>query len=274
MLFSQPAEVDLLIGSQVFFKLLCIGQICLGPEQPIFQKTRFGWVVSGPIGLKSTNNLQCHFSQLYDISDQFSRFWKLEHYPMEKVLSEEENACETQFVKSTYRNAEGRFVVSILFKEPVEVLRDSSEVAQKRLFSLERRLQANPELYTRYSSFMKEYEELAYMSFYVDDLLTGADDLEQARQICSQLSAVLGAGCFKLRKWISNDPKVLRNIPKSEWHPGILEFGSHERIHTLGLTWSVQSDYLMYSIAKFSTQTITKRVILSEISQIFDPLGL
>ncbi|KAK9745483.1 Pao retrotransposon peptidase [Popillia japonica] len=110
--------------------------------------------------------------------------------------------------------------------------------------------------------------------FYVDDLLTGAKDLAQAQRICLQLSEILSAGCFKLCKWISNDAQVLKDLPTSDLHPGVLEIGSHESTRTLGLIWSFQSDYFMFNISESTATIITKRTILSEISQIFDPLGL
>jgi len=37
--FHVPGKIDLLLGSEIFWKLLCVGQIQLGKSKPIFQKT-------------------------------------------------------------------------------------------------------------------------------------------------------------------------------------------------------------------------------------------
>ncbi|KAK9687047.1 hypothetical protein QE152_g36744 [Popillia japonica] len=68
------------------------------------------------------------------------------------------------FIEHTYRNPDGRFVVSIPFKTPVDALGDSFVPAQRRFLSLEKRLQATPELASRYCTFMKDYEELGHMT--------------------------------------------------------------------------------------------------------------
>ncbi|KAF2901544.1 hypothetical protein ILUMI_04643 [Ignelater luminosus] len=56
-------------------------------------------------------------------------------------------------------------------------------------------------------------------------------------------------------------------------HPNVLKFGVDEHAKTLGLAWSFKEDNFLYSIKPPSNVKITKRSILSETSQIFDPLG-
>jgi len=46
--FGKPSEIDL-IGAQLFYQLLCIGQIKLNNSTLILQKTRLGWIVSGAV---------------------------------------------------------------------------------------------------------------------------------------------------------------------------------------------------------------------------------
>ncbi|CAG9105620.1 unnamed protein product [Plutella xylostella] len=47
--YHEPGEVDMIIGAELFFELLCIGRHRLGDGQPTLQKTRLGWVVTGSI---------------------------------------------------------------------------------------------------------------------------------------------------------------------------------------------------------------------------------
>ena len=42
--YYQPQNIDLLISATLFFELLCVGQIKLGHELPIYKKNVFGWI--------------------------------------------------------------------------------------------------------------------------------------------------------------------------------------------------------------------------------------
>ena len=41
--------------------------------------------------------------------------------------------------------------------------------------------------------------------FYVDDMISGGDSLEEVNEIKLQTANLLGRGKFKIRKWCSND---------------------------------------------------------------------
>ncbi|XP_076377802.1 uncharacterized protein LOC117225168 [Megalopta genalis] len=108
--------------------------------------------------------------------------------------------------------------------------------------------------------------------FYVGDLLTGCDTLEEALELRDSLVAILAQVGFPLRKWASNDPRVLASDADKTRN---LEFKSSDReVKTLGLAWSVSSDELGYNVDHRTFPRITKRYVLAEIAQIFDPLGL
>lgn len=118
-----------------------------------------------------------------------------------------------------------------------------------------------------------EVSKIIKNDFYVDDLLSGADTKEQAKDICQILSKVLSQGKFTLRKWVSNEPDILGEVAESNIHPKVLEFGDNASTKTLGLIWSFHDDTFMYTIPNVSNHKPTKRSILSETSQVFDPLG-
>lgn len=40
--FNVPSDIDLLIGAEVFWQLICIGQIEECKDHPTLQKTKFG----------------------------------------------------------------------------------------------------------------------------------------------------------------------------------------------------------------------------------------
>ncbi|KAK9685264.1 Pao retrotransposon peptidase [Popillia japonica] len=113
--------------------------------------------------------------------------------------------------------------------------------------------------------------------FYVDDLLTGANEYEEAIYLAQTVANILGSAGFELRKWLSNDSRIpdSLNITSSNTEANIIQIGKGEKCKTLGLAWSVDHDALTYSIGNSLQDTHkTKGMVLSHISQIFDPLGL
>ncbi|GFW18179.1 DUF1758 domain-containing protein [Trichonephila clavipes] len=101
-------------------------------------------------------------SALLDLQNQIAKFWEVESIPDASNLSEEDQRVEKFYLDHTRRNRDGRYVVSLPFKND-NALGDSKVQAKRRLFSLEKRLQANPELRDRYVKFMQDYEHLGHM---------------------------------------------------------------------------------------------------------------
>ncbi|XP_050683548.1 uncharacterized protein LOC126978616 [Leptidea sinapis] len=93
-----------------------------------------------------------------------SRFWELDTISSKHKLTPEEKRCEQIFADTTYRESDGRFVVTLPLKEPPTILGDSYNMARHRFISLERRLQKNPILQKLYFDFMREYIELGHMT--------------------------------------------------------------------------------------------------------------
>ncbi|GJQ73837.1 hypothetical protein Trydic_g18774 [Trypoxylus dichotomus] len=113
--------------------------------------------------------------------------------------------------------------------------------------------------------------------FYVGDFLSGSDTVEEAQPLCNQVSQILQGGCFELRKWISNNLQILTVLNSSKVSsPQVMPFKQSEvKDKTLGIQWNWSTDNLTYSIPNYNkTRPFTKRNLLSDISKIFDPLGL
>ncbi|XP_058827533.1 uncharacterized protein LOC131687460 [Topomyia yanbarensis] len=112
--------------------------------------------------------------------------------------------------------------------------------------------------------------------FYVDDVLTGSDDLDELIEASKQLSQLLELGGFRLRKWCANDAQIIRHIPDDlkESLP-LTEIDRSTAVKTLGLLWSHDSDEFGFKIPGLpELSSFTKRVVLSKMAQLFDPLGL
>ncbi|GFV49324.1 DUF1758 domain-containing protein [Trichonephila clavipes] len=91
------------------------------------------------------------------------QFWKLESVPKDIPSNDEEELCESIFVNSHIRNADGRYILKLPFRDDSSI-GDSKEGALKRFYSLERKLHSNNQLKEQYTEFMEEYQNLDHMT--------------------------------------------------------------------------------------------------------------
>lgn len=159
--FNIPGVVDILIGADTFWKILCSKQIKLLKNQPCLQQTKLGWIVSGPISTCPPEQpaSTCHLS----LEDQMEQFWKIETIDERKHLTKEEEACEQHFQTHTVRDITGRFIVSLPFRTTEVQLGDSYQNALRRFHQLERKLNTSNKLKQHYVEFMEEYLRLQHM---------------------------------------------------------------------------------------------------------------
>ncbi|XP_011877569.1 PREDICTED: uncharacterized protein LOC105567357, partial [Vollenhovia emeryi] len=165
--FNVPSEIDLVIGTEWFWELMCVGQINLGPGRPILQKTVLGWLIVGTV---TTGNLgrkryaSCNLSSVRELDEALRQFWKIDDIPVRGESTIDELACE-EFFENTYeRNAKGRFVVKLPVKEDVmKQMGESKDIARRRFLSLERRLDKDHDLKKEYVQFMQDCERLGHM---------------------------------------------------------------------------------------------------------------
>ncbi|KAG7203872.1 hypothetical protein KM043_017926 [Ampulex compressa] len=162
--YHKPAEIDVLLGAEIFFKLLCIGQISLS-ESVTMQKTQLGWILAGRVrGISPQEKLSCNVSTDV-LHTQISKFWEIEENPIQKSLSPEEHACETHYRTHTQRDSgSGKFIVRLPFKENHQNLGESYTTALKRFYALEKSLDRKPERKQQYTDFVREYISLGHMS--------------------------------------------------------------------------------------------------------------
>ncbi|XP_023237214.1 uncharacterized protein LOC111636233 [Centruroides sculpturatus] len=117
-----------------------------------------------------------------------------------------------------------------------------------------------------------EESTVAERDFYVDDLMTGRDEGQEAVYLCQQLTEMLNKGQFYLRKWISNDRTVISALQQSESTDNHYIKVS-DLTKALGLNWNTKEDVFYFVLCKFSNQPPTKRTVFSDIAPLFDPLG-
>ncbi|UYV72167.1 hypothetical protein LAZ67_9002056, partial [Cordylochernes scorpioides] len=85
--------------------------------------------------------------------------------------------------------------------------------------------------------------EIVKRDFYVDDLLTGADTVEEAQVLIRQIISLLAEGGFPIRKWVSNSPKILDFLPKDQKVINqSFDFMDLPSVNILGILWDPSLD--------------------------------
>ncbi|XP_015121530.1 uncharacterized protein LOC107044238 [Diachasma alloeum] len=107
---------------------------------------------------------------------------------------------------------------------------------------------------------------------YVDDICGGADTHDQLVRTAQEVRDLCAAGGMPLAKWHSNNPALLQWLaPDSASNDQGVYEDSETRI--LGLSWQPSSGNFIFSSRTSDESKVSKRNILSEIAQIYDPLG-
>ncbi|XP_036150809.1 uncharacterized protein LOC118648578 [Monomorium pharaonis] len=167
--FHVSDDVDLLLGVEVFWELVCPNQIKISPGHPILQQTKLGWILAGGF---TTNSKNSHVNTLHlsitneELSNQLSQFWRIEEPPhLSDPFTIEEMECEHHFTQNVTRNPEGRIVVKLPIKDnKVNSISDTRAIALRRFYKIERKLDFRPILKRDYAQFMHEYVQLGHMT--------------------------------------------------------------------------------------------------------------
>lgn len=422
--WNKPGSIDMLLGADIYSSIIRSGIVSAQGTQLVAINTIFGFMLLGPISC-SPPSINSFFVSVDLISDStLKAFWEIEEVPSKNHVSPEDQQAESIFQNTLFRTSSGRFGVSLPFKTNTPTFENSREIADRRLFALERRLSSNPEIKSLYNDFMLDYLSSGHMSLasptptgnntyfiphhgviktdgtsskirvvfdasakalnklslndtlhigpklqnnivtillrfrvrkvvftcdvrqmyrqilvtpahtdfqlirwrfsptdpiqtyrlntitygvssspylairtliqlaqegrsqfplaaeaitsdlYVDDVVSGSHSVETALELQAQLIALFQSGCFELRKWSSNHPVLLQNIPDDHRQSENLSFNgdSDPTIKILGLQWQSASDSFLFKVLP-QQSPCTKRSILSNISKIYDPLG-
>ena len=115
-----------------------------------------------------------------------------------------------------------------------------------------------------------------YSSFYVDDLLGGADTEEEALEVYRQVDFVLRKAGFTLRKIRSSSEWLLSHIPndlkESSQKKELVDCHSTSYNKALGVVWD-HPDVMKTDVGKPYNFVPTKRGVLSDVAKTFDVMG-
>lgn len=176
--FYKRGPIQMLIGADLFMQIMKPSKYSLGENMPYALDTEFGFIVIGKTPVVSdlektviVNHTILHCLQDDNLDKLISNFWTLEQPPEPSKLSEADIQCEKHFAETHRRDPEtGKYTVKLPFKENPEKLGESSLTAKRRFFSLERKLNTNPDFKQLYTDFMSDYESTGHMSLLTDPL--------------------------------------------------------------------------------------------------------
>ena len=125
----------------------------------------------------------------------------------------------------------------------------------------------------RFVSTDPDFVEKFSHSIYVNDLITGFPDAENAYDFYIKSKQRLLEAAFKLRKFMTNSIELYQKISENE------EMGDIEETHkVLGIQWNPLDDQLIFDtsdiVSLMEKVTPTKRNVVSLATKFYDPLGL
>ncbi|XP_045778087.1 uncharacterized protein LOC123875994 [Maniola jurtina] len=236
--FYNPSSVDLLLGADIFWDLLCTNKIYLGKNSPVLQDTKFGYVISGPTGTTNIQTISCNFSQFDSIQEQLAKFWTIEELESsDKDASLNDNdLCENHFKQHMSRDADGRFSVGIPMKGDESTLGDSFQRAKLSFLSLEKRLQKQSTLKAMYIDFMNEYKNLGHMSesdinnLHTNSYFMPHHGVLREQSTTTKLRVVFNASAPSSSGVSSNDLQLIGPTIQSDLLSILLRFRQHRYV--------------------------------------------
>ncbi|GFW45953.1 DUF1758 domain-containing protein [Trichonephila clavipes] len=122
--------------------------------------------------------------------------------------------------------------------------------------------------------------EMLDTCLYVDDVISGADDISQALKVSKDAETIMKNASMKLRKWNSNDQTLMRTWEEEglETHPRHPDDSSKiPSSKVLGIPGDIVHDYFTIDVKGLlqldTSKPITKRIVLQSAGKIYDPVG-
>ena len=165
---GTPKAVDLLLGADVFSRVVLHGWR-FGPSgSPLAFKTQFGWVLAGTTGCSHQNRRfreTCYHATIEDppVSEELlGKFWEIEDpYSRKPTLSIDEKMVLEHFEQTHQRDETGRFVVPLPRKRDAVPLGESQTSAVRRFKTLESSLNARGQ-FEEFAECMDEYFQMGH----------------------------------------------------------------------------------------------------------------
>lgn len=225
-LFAVPEEIDVLLGADLFARMLDGKRVSVGDSFPVAFSSVFGWILIGPV--PNENGPQAaHIATLGSISllssveNLMEKFWRVEEPEPAPEEFTHAGRCEQMFRNQCIRDESGRFIVPLLFSQLVDehTFDGSRAIALKRFDALEKKLSVNSRLRNMYNDFMAEYLSMGHMSpakshgsyFIPHHAVFKANDIEEKLRVVFDASARTYSG-NSLNQCLFSGPKLQRDV--------------------------------------------------------------
>ncbi|XP_028175834.1 uncharacterized protein LOC114364051 [Ostrinia furnacalis] len=203
-------SVDLLLGSEVYSRVIQNGVIKGPLGSPLAQCSSLGWILSGVVHtpMKHSETIKVMHCSVEDNQLQ-RKCRKLEDdmpWPKKRMSTENEETREGYFTRTTHRDDTDRHIVRCLpLKDEDPDEKNSRQTPEKRMYSLTRRLK-NGDLKQKYTEVVSEYVDMnldlgedsstaaekILSDFHVDDLMMGCGTIDQGSQLYRKMNMTLG----------------------------------------------------------------------------------
>lgn len=170
--FTNTEPVDLLIGGGSFYDILEVERVELDIDTVKLQDTKFGWIVTGGLGVTCLLGLASVGEELETDwnainTNEDGRYGR--NSKNNKTLQEEEQVRQ-HFAETAQRDKDGRFVLRLPMKKEIECIGATYNLAKIRFLNVERKLQQNELLRIEYVKFMDEYLRMNHMEEIINEL--------------------------------------------------------------------------------------------------------
>ena len=181
---SGHRKIDILIGSDHPELTRTLEERVGKPGQPVARKTPLGWTCTGPLTspAQCTTSISKSYSTQATVIDTASdleteeamrRLWNIDVLDVKAGVTETTPEERLALAKATaslkFMETEGRYQVSIPWKQDRPDLPDNRAMAEKRLRSLESSLQRRPEVAKRYQEVFDDNLKKGYISEVLGD---------------------------------------------------------------------------------------------------------
>ena len=199
---------------------------------------------------------------------------------------------ENAFLMIGIRELDRDMLRFLWFNDPQ---REDSEILELRFTRLVFGLRPSPAILGaviahHIHKYQDKYPELVRSigeSLYVDDLITGADSVEEAFQLYKVAKSLMSEAGFNLRKWNSNSSSLLSMIwshqgkcddkTVADHQMNSVPPTSYEPDKLLGIQWIHDTDEFKFYLSELKVHAISlpvsKRSVLRVTAAIFDPMG-
>ena len=155
-------QIDVLIGADYYWEL-ATGRTSRCEDGPVAVHTRLGWVLSGPVPKakepkSSTSLLTTHTLHIDTAVNETEALSKVLHsfWELESLGVKQPDHCVLTEFEEKIKLKNGRYQVSLPWKDVHPPLPDNYQLALKRLRGLQRRLQQQPTLLKEYDAIIQD----------------------------------------------------------------------------------------------------------------------